>query len=372
MIDRYANKDIQKIWSDRYKFNFFQTIELRLIENLSGSSAISLSRRTPDLENIRNIELSTKHEVVAFLKDMEERLVDQKHKALLHYGLTSSDLLDTTFSYQIRESIFIVNNQLHETLKLLNEKIKQTSELTTLGRTHGRIAEPIPLSNRFEHLKNEILYCISFLSNRGLVGKLSGPVGVPHLTEQQQKDILSTLDLRPASFTTQVIPRHHHAQIMSSIAILGACFERFAKNIRLLSIDEINEWSETKSVGQYGSSSMPHKTNPILSERICGLSRILRSHSNTAIENIPLWLERDISHSSVERIIWPDSFHIICQIISDTNTILKKLFINQENILEKNNSFEAKSSSHKQMLTLQKQGKSRFEAYANASKQKHF
>ena len=143
---------------------------------------------------------------------------------------------------------------------------------------------------------------------------------------------------------------------MSSIAILGACFERFAKSVRLLSIDEINEWSETKSVGQYGSSSMPHKTNPILSERICGLSRILRSNSNTAIENIPLWLERDISHSSVERIIWPDSFHIICQIISDTNTILKKLFINQENILEKNNSFEAKSSSHKQMLALQEQG----------------
>ena len=179
MIDRYKNKDIDKIWSDRYKFNFFQTIELRLIENLSGSSSIPLNRRTPDLQNIQNLELTTKHEVVAFLKDMEERLVDNKHKALLHYGLTSSDLLDTTFSYQIRESIFIVNNQLHETLKLLNQKIKETSELTALGRTHGRIAEPIPLSNRFEHLKTEILYCISFLSNRGLVGKLSGPVGVP-------------------------------------------------------------------------------------------------------------------------------------------------------------------------------------------------
>ena len=368
MIDRYKNKDIQKIWSNKYKFNFFQTIELKLIENLSGSSVIPLNKKTPDLRNIQNLELYTKHEVVAFLKDMEERLIDKKHKALLHYGLTSSDLLDTTFSYQIRESMFIINTNLHKTLKLLNTKIKETSKLLTLGRTHGRIAEPIPLSNRFEHLKHEILYCMSFLSNRGLVGKLSGPVGVSHLTDQQQRDILSTLDLRPANFTTQVIPRHHYAQIMSSMAILAACFERFAKNIRLLSIDEINEWSETKSAQQYGSSSMPHKINPILSERICGLSRILRSHSNTAIENIPLWLERDISHSSVERIIWPDSFHLLCQIILDTNTILKKLFINQENILEKNSLFEAKSSSHKQMLALQEQGKTRFEAYANTSK----
>lgn len=372
MIDRYIDKRISIIWSEEYKFNFYQEIELKLIKHLSKNKNIDLSSSKPNIENIKQLELETKHEVVAFLKDMESRLENDEHKAMLHYGLTSSDIIDTTFSHQIKESLNILITELQETLFILTNKIIEVSDIFTLGRTHGRIAEQMPLSMRFQHLKEEILYCTEFLTTKGLVGKLKGPVGHSHLDPQDEKTILNSLDLRPANFTTQVIPRHHYAQIMSSMAILAACFERFAISIRLLSIDEINEWSETKTATQYGSSSMPHKTNPVLSERICGLSRILRSHSNTAIENIPLWLERDISHSSVERIIWPDSFHLSLQIVKDMNEILKKLSINTQHILEKNKLYKAESSSHQQMLQLQKQGKSRFEAYECSSKQGNF
>ena len=369
MINRYSDERIANIWSDEYRFGFYQQIELKLIEYFSENKDVKLSNPQPNIKNIKNLELKTRHEVVAFLKDMQSRLTKNEHKAMLHYGLTSSDIIDTTFSYQIRESLNVLITELQETLNILSNRIKEFSNLSTLGRTHGRIAEQMPLSMRFQHLKEEILYCTEFLTTKGLVGKLKGPVGHSHLDPQDEKTILNSLDLRPATFTTQIIPRHHYAQVMSSMAILAACFERFAISIRLLSIDEVNEWSETKTAGQYGSSSMPHKTNPVLSERICGLSRIIRSNSNAAIENIPLWLERDISHSSVERIIWPDSFHLLLQIIKDMNQILKKLSVNTQNILEKNTLYEAKSSSHKQMLALQEQGKSRFEAYECSSKQ---
>jgi adenylosuccinate lyase len=374
MIERYENKKIKKIWSKPYRYQLWENISLKYLNNILDRNDIYPTASY--IEVIEKYEKKTKHEFVAFLTHLNERLEHYKEPEILqnlHYGLTSSDIIDTAFNLQLRDSCTEISGKLN-TLQNVVENVLYSlayDETQCIGRTHGKHAEIMPFDSRFKLFKEELNHALTFLtlSKKSLYGQLSGPVGTgSYIDPKVAAKTLKELSIDPAPITTQIIPRFYSTNLMYSLTLLASAMERMATQIRLMAIDEINEVQEGFSKGQAGSSAMPHKKNPISSEKLCGLARIIKNNFLTILDNNNLWWERDMSHSSVERIIWPQSFHIICHMTDTMSDILENLVINYDVI--SSNLKNSNADSHKQLLS-QTIGSTRLSAYAKVQQKYH-
>ena len=368
MIERYANKNISAIWSKENQYRVWKNIELTYLKHLLDDSTLHPNLIALDITKIEAYEKETKHELVAFLKELTFQLDDlypeKTYTNYLHYGLTSSDIIDSANAVLIKQSIVYLGSATNVLLNTLNNLIDKYKDLDAVGRTHGKHAEPIKFASRFEHFKYELEIALKHLqiAKNDMPGKMTGPVGTSSFVNKEAAALtLSQFNLTQASFSTQVVSRMHYVQVIYACSLIMAAYERFCTQIRLMAINEIDEVQEGFSQGQTGSSAMPHKNNPIISENITGLSRLVRSNLQAAFENNNLWFERDISHSSVERIIIPDTFHLVATATNKIiNHLLPNLHINQNKIID--NLQNANVSSHEELLKVSLTTK-RLEAY---------
>lgn len=340
MITRYDSKEISEIWSEESRFKKMLEVEIALLKALESKSKIPMGTHQKfekvkiNPGRIKEIEAITRHDVIAFCTSITEQVAPEIGK-YFHFGVTSSDILDTALSLQLRLSIEVLIKDLNQLNQVLMEKITQTSDLLCIGRSHGMYAEPMIFAQKFLSIHQEIRRRLEEYNKHleNLTGQFSGAVGnYTVLTPDLEELAIKELNLKVESVSSQVIPRDNLAKIINSGSLLAACFERLSTEIRLLHHSDVNEVSEGFKSGQKGSSTMPHKKNPISSENIAGLSRVVRSHSQLAFENCNLWHERDISHSSAERIYLPDHFGLLVYITRRTTSIIRDLEINRERI----------------------------------------
>ena len=376
MIDRYLNKDLEKIWSDQNKINTWKNIQFYYVQTLEDENIApnGLSEKIKSTkvskEEVEEREAITNHDLASFVDVLQEKVGEGSN--WIHYGLTSSDIVDTANSLLITESIVVVENLVKELLTVLETRAIQEKDTKIIGRTHGVFAEETFLGNIFGNWFLEIKRGLERLTrareNIG-VGKLSGPVGnYSVVSEEIEQKTLNKLGLQQEIFASQIVSRDRYAEVLSSIAILGSTFDRVATNIRSYQRSEISEMFEAFKEGQKGSSAMPHKKNPIASERISGLARILRGNIISGLENMVLWNERDISNSSVERIIFPDSFNIIAFISKELKNVIENLHINYEKINSNLELANSKLMSQKVLSFLVSQGIDRDTAYREIQK----
>jgi adenylosuccinate lyase len=316
MIPRYSRPDMSRLWTDQFRWETILEVELVAAEVLArrgrvDRKAVRTLRRKArvDVRRILRIEKTVKHDVIAFLTQIEER-VGPAAKAL-HMGLTSSDVLDTALALQLMKAADILADGLENLRAVVTRLAIRYQDTMMMGRSHGIHAEPITFGFKAAGWYTEIRRNLERLADAKKAiayGKLSGAVGtLAHSDIEIEREALKRLGLSPEPAATQVVPRDRHAQFVQTLALIGAGLERVATEIRHLQRTEVLEAEEPFTVGQKGSSAMPHKRNPIASENICGLARLLRGYAVAALENVALWHERDISHSSVERIILPDA-----------------------------------------------------------------
>lgn len=343
MIPRYCTPELERIWTDENKFQKMLEIEILACEAMAklgkipaAAPAIIRKKARIDVKRIKQIEDTTRHDVIAFLTQLEE-VVGPEAK-YIHKGLTSSDVLDTALSLQMSESLEIIMADLLKLASVLKKKAKQYKNTLMVGRTHGIYAEPITFGFKValwyaETLRNieRIKQLIPVIS----VGKISGAVGTyANVDPKVEAYVCQKLKFKPAAISTQVLQRDRHAQYLCTLAICAATIEKIATEIRNLQRSEIREAEEYFAKGQKGSSAMPHKRNPISCEQLCGLARIIRANSIPALENVALWHERDISHSSVERVILPDSSILMDYMLKKITKIMENLLVYPENMLE--------------------------------------
>ena len=378
MIERYSIDEVTKIWSAQAKFERWLRLEAIHCAVLQPELASAIKARLDtilcegllDVDKIALYEKETRHDVVAFLKHAHDLFEDQEVSRWLHFGLTSSDIIDTVFILQLQESLNLLLEDIEgKLLPAVCQKAEEVAQLKAIGRTHGVHAEPIDFRRKFDLFASELRRVVERLKhelNTHLkYGKLRGPVGQSAgLSQAQEKEILLTFDLEPLDVVTQIIPRDVIAPVFFHLALLGTVLERFATEIRLLSRTECAEVSEKFHEKQNGSSAMPHKKNPIASENLCGDSRLLRSHVQAALENVVLWHERDISHSSVERVMGPDAFHLALYAVRRMLGVVEQLHIYPDNI--QRNLELVDTSSQKKMNHEIQSGKNRFDAYEQA------
>lgn len=341
MIERYTNPEMKVVWSDKNKFQKWFEVECSVLEEFekqklipSGVTRVIRKKAKIDCERILTIEKETKHDVIAFCTSIAERCGNEGR--YFHYGLTSSDVVDTGLSLLIQDSMRIISDRLELLLKTLKSNSIKYKKLTCIGRTHGMHAEPSVFGLKylswyaeFKRQKNNFMHA----NDNIRTGKLSGAVGTYGIiTPSIEKNALSRLGLKVEDVSTQIIPRDRHAQLFAVIANIGGSIERVATEIRHLQRTEVNELEEGFSKGQKGSSAMPHKKNPIASENLSGCARLLRGYALSAFENIALWHERDISHSSVERVILPDAFTLLEYMLKRLNDLIENLIIKKEQI----------------------------------------
>ena len=371
MIDRYINNEISSIWNDQNRFNTWKLVQEKFVETLEhlniAEKGVSKKIRNTEVskEEVYKQEEITNHDLASFVDILQKKVGDGSH--WIHYGLTSSDVIDTSNSVLIMESIDTVTELINNLLTTLKDKAIEEKDTSIIGRTHGVYAEETFLGNIFGNWYLEIQRSLKRIENSRnniAIGKLSGPVGNHSVvTEEMEKLTLEKLNLKPEIFANQIVSRDRYAEVVSSIGILASTYERIATNIRSYQRSEISEMFEAFKDGQKGSSAMPHKKNPIGSERISGLARIMRSYVNTSLENMVLWNERDISNSSVERIILPDAFHLISFMTSELNSIVSNLVLNYEKINKNLMDAKNKSISQKLLSHLVAQGIDRDTAY---------
>ncbi len=372
MIERYTLAKMADIWSAENKFSKMLQIEILTCEALAAfkhipSQAASRIRRKAkfNIKRIEALEKKTNHDVVAFITNVAEYLgPDAKY---LHRGLTSSDVLDTVLSLQLKESADVILEDLLKLKKVLAEKARQYKNTVCIGRTHGVHAEPLTLGLKFALWFDEINRAIARIDRLKVavsLAKLSGAVGTySHLPASVEKYVADRLKLKVVNAATQVISRDIHAEFVSTLALIGASLEKFATEIRHLQRTEVREVEEPFGRGQKGSSAMPHKRNPIICERICGLARILRSNSICALENVTLWHERDISHSSVERIILPDSCQVLDYMLNKFIEVVSGLLVYPQNMLENIAKTRGLIFSQRILVKLMDSGLARTKAY---------
>jgi len=377
MISRYTLPEMGKIWEDEFKFQTWLKIEILACEARASFGDIPKAdvevikkKAKFDVKRILEIEETTKHDVIAFLTNVAEYVGPESRH--IHYGMTSSDILDTTLSCQMKAAGELLIKRLIELKIALKEKAIEHKNTICIGRSHGIHAEPTTMGLKFANWFEETKRNITRLSQSTLsisVGQISGAVGTfEHLSPKVEEYVCSKLGLTPAAVSTQVIQRDIHSEFMNTLAIVGATLEKIAIEIRHLQRTEVLEAEEYFSAGQKGSSAMPHKRNPVISERITGLARILRSNAVAANENIALWHERDISHSSVERIIIPDSCIVLDYILDLMTKLIKNLIIYPENIQKNLNLTRGLIHSQTIMLRMIDKGLTREEAYALVQK----
>ena len=342
MIDRYTRPAMGAIWTDENKYRCWLLVEAAASAVLAEDGVIPASaakdiatKATVNIARIAEIEAEVKHDVIAFTTAVAESLKDQgldgQSSRWLHYGLTSNDIVDTAQALQIKEASAILRDGIAALLAVLKRRAVEFKHTPTIGRTHGIHAEPttfgLKLLNWYAEMeRNATRFAAAAEDMR--VGKLSGAVGTfGHLGPQQEEKVCARLGLKPALVATQVIQRDRHAAYITTLAIIGSTLDKIAVEIRHLQRTEVREAQEYFSEKQKGSSAMPHKKNPITSEQISGLARVLRGNAQAAMENIPLWHERDISHSSVERVIFPDSTILVDYLLSKTTDLIDRLLV---------------------------------------------
>ena len=374
MIPRYSRKKISQIWSEEKTFDYWLKVELAACEAWNELGVIPKD----DLEKIKKIEFNqkiynkyfeeTKHDIVSFLKAISESLGDESR--WIHHGLTSNDVKDTGLSLQLRDSIDHILLQISNLMNSLKKRAIEEIDTPCIGRSHGMHAEPMSFGSKLAIFWEELKRNKDRLKEtrkRVSICMISGPVGsYATVSPALEKIVSQKLKLNSANITNQIIQRDIHAEYCQNLALLGTTLEKISIEIRHLQRSEVNEVREpfgTKGFVTKGSSSMPHKRNPELSERISGIARIIRSNSLAALENIPLWHERDISHSSAERIILPDSSIATDYILFLSNEIISGMTIDKDRMLENLNQSQGLVFSPRVMLKLIESGMNRNDAY---------
>ncbi|MCS5669139.1 MAG: adenylosuccinate lyase [Dehalococcoidia bacterium] len=371
MIDRYSRPAMKQVWSDENKYLKWMAVELAACEAWAAEGVIPqedmAKLRGAEYNHGRMMELfeTTRHDVTAFLSSVTESMGPEGR--WLHLGLTSNDMLDTGLNLQLVEAGALLQTELDQAIAALAAKAVEHKDTLAMGRTHGVHAEPMTMGLRFALWWDEMGRQKERLTEaiEGLrVGMVSGAVGT-HATvpPSVEETVCSELGLKVAKITNQIVQRDRHAHFMTTLALIGASLEKFATEIRAMQRTEIHELEEPFSAGQTGSSSMPHKRNPELAERICGLARLIRGNSVTAMENVALWGERDISHSSAERIILPDSCLALDYILSIFSYIIEGLRVFPERMMENIESSLGLVFSQRVLLALVEKGMAREDAY---------
>lgn len=372
MIDRYTLSKMGSIWSEKHKLDIMLKIEVLACEamcklGLIPKKAMEKIRKSAkyDIDEVKKIEEKTKHDVVALIVNIGQNIGAESR--YLHMGLTSSDLLDTSLSVQCVEASNILIADLKKLLTVLKIKSKKYKDTVCIARTHGVHAEPttfgLKLAVWYDETKRN-LERLEQAKEMIRVGKLSGAVGTyANIDPYVEEYVCQQLDLKPANIATQIIQRDIHCQFLTTIALIGSSINKFATEIRLLQKTEVLEVEEPFFKGQIGSSAMPHKRNPVTCERISGLSRLLRANAQAAFENINLWHERDISHSSVERIILPDSAIALNYMLSKFIPILEGLLVYPKNMVTSLTKTRGLIYSQRVLLELMKKGLTREAAY---------
>lgn len=373
MIDRYSREEIKKIWDLEVKFNYYLKVELAVCEAYHKLGVIPepnlkeiKTKAAFTLDRIDEIEQEVRHDVIAFLTAINESVGEENAK-YIHMGLTSSDIIDTAFALQIKDSSSIILEDLSTLIKTVRDSAQKYKNTVCIGRSHGVHAEITTFGLKLlnwldglERAKNTFENAVEEIST----GQISGPVGTYSNVPVEIEEIAcKNLGLIPARISTQIISRDRHAKFMSALGLIAALIEQFATEIRHLQKTEVREVEEGFSSKQKGSSAMPHKKNPVLCENLCGLARVVRSNMLTAFENINLWHERDISHSSAERIIFPDSLILVDFMLHRFNSVVQNLVVHEQNMLRNTTLYGGVIYSQKVMLKLVENGLTREEAY---------
>ena len=373
MIPRYTKPEMAAVWSDENRFKKMLEVEIYAAEAMSKlgivpKKAVETVKKKAkiNVKRINEIELIVKHDVIAFLTAVAETAGPDGR--FLHLGMTSSDVLDTATGAQLRESVKLIISETKKLSGILKKLAKKYKMTPVMGRTHGVHAEPTTFGLKAAGWYCEIERSIERLDQTletVSYGKISGAVGtMAHLDPSVEKYVCKKMGLKPEPVSTQIVPRDRHSVYFSTLAHLGAALERIAVEIRHLQRTEVLEAEEPFSEGQKGSSAMPHKRNPIISENICGLARLLRGYALTAMENIALWHERDISHSSTERIMFPDASAIMHYMLIRMQTLLSGLNVYPKNMLANLDKTKDIIFSGTLLLSLVNKGLTREKAYA--------
>ena len=372
MIERYTTESMGKIWSDENKYKVWLDVEIAVLEVLCQDGIVPLEdletikqKAKFSVDRINEIEAETHHDVIAFLTNLSENIGPSSR--FVHLGMTSSDLLDTSLALQCKESGEIILKKLKVFHSILREMAIKYKDTFQIGRSHGVHAEPITFGlklalwseeisrhiTRFEHSLEDIKF-----------GQISGAVGTyQHLDPSVEIRTCEKLGLHASTVSNQVVQRDHHAQFLTCLALIGCTIEKISVEIRHLQRTEVLEAEEFFAKGQKGSSAMPHKRNPIITERLTGFSRLLRSNAIAAMENVALWHERDISHSSVERIIIPDSTNLMDYMLNKINKLFEHLIVYPENMMRNLNLTNGLIFSQEVLLSLIQKGLTREDAY---------
>ncbi len=372
MIKRYTRPEMGSIWSEEGKYRRWLDVELAVCHILNKEGWIpnkdfkNIERKASfDVKKIEEIEKKVKHDVIAFLTNLSEYV--GKSARFIHIGLTSSDVVDTGNALRIRDACDIIITRIKNLLKVLKQRSEEHKRTVMVGRTHGVHAEPVTLGLKFALWYEEMnrnLERMERAKDELTVGKFSGSVGTfAYLPPNIEKKVCKKLGLKVDPISNQVIQRDRYAFLLAVLAIIASSLDKFATEIRNLQRTEIREVEEYFSKGQKGSSSMPHKRNPVSCEQISGLARVVRANCMAAFENIPLWHERDISHSSVERIILPDSTILIDYMLFLFKGIVEKLLVYPKRMLENLEETKGLIFSQSLLLALLQKGTTREEAY---------
>ena len=373
MIERYTNPEMGAVWTEENRYRTWLAVEIAVCEawnklgKIPASSLRTIKAKAAfDIKRIDEIERVVKHDIIAFLTAVNEKVgPDGRY---IHLGLTSYDVVDTALSLLVRRSLLQVRARLLTLKKVLRKEALKHKKTVCMGRTHGVHAEPVTFGFKilvwYEEIKrhlDRIDRAVEVMS----VGRISGSVGTYiHLDPRVEVLALKKLGLKPAPVSTQVLQRDRHAEAIGTLALIAASLEKFTVEIRHLQRSEVLELEEPFTKGQKGSSSMPHKKNPVRCERMAGLARLVRANVQTALENIPLWHERDISHSSAERIIFPDSFILTDFMLAEAIDIISHWVVRKDRMKANINATRGLTFSQSVLLALTRKGLTREEAYA--------
>jgi adenylosuccinate lyase len=372
LIARYTRPAMGRIWSDENKYRMWLAVETAASETLAEAGIIPEAAATAirergdfSLARIEEIEAEVKHDVIAFTTAVAEKIGAESR--WLHYGLTSNDVVDTAQALQIKDASGLIRGGILSLARVLKQRALEFKHTPTIGRTHGVHAEPTTFGLKLLNWHAETMRGLTrfdLAAEEMRVGKLSGAVGTfGHLQPEHEERICQKLGLKPAPIATQVIQRDLHANYIATLAVLASTLDKIAVEVRHLQRTEVREAEEFFSEKQKGSSAMPHKRNPITAEQISGLARVLRGNAQAALENVALWHERDISHSSVERIIFPDSTILMDYLLAKTASLIEKLLVYPVRMLKNIESTRGLIFSGQVLLDLAEAGMSREDAY---------
>ena len=372
MIPRYSLPELAKIWEPENKFNIWLKIEILACEALAkrreipASAVAEIKKKAKfDIARIDEIEKEVKHDVIAFLTCVAENVGEANR--YMHLGLTSSDILDTTLAVQLKESARLILKELTAFRDAVKEQAIRHKDVPAIGRSHGIHGEPLTFGLKLAVWYEETCRNIERLKRareRIAYGQISGAVGTfSSIDPAVEEYVCKKLGLKPAPVSTQIIQRDRHAEFFTTLAIIAGSIDKFATEIRHLQRTEVLEAEEFFSKGQKGSSAMPHKRNPIISEQMCGLARVVRANAMAAMENVPLWHERDISHSSVERVIGPDSTILVHYMLRRMTGLVKKMLVYPKNMKKNMELTGGLYYSQSVLLALVRKGVTREDAY---------